>query len=423
MDNKEQNENVIEIKNLVKQYKMYNRKQDRLIETIFPRINRHTNFTAIDNLNLTIKKGEVLGILGKNGAGKSTLLKMITGVVIPTSGTLNINGKISSLLELGTAFNLELTGEENIYQHGQVMGLTKEEIEATKQDVIDFADIGDHLYQPVKTYSSGMFARLAFACAINVNPDILIVDEVLSVGDMAFQLKCIKQMKEMIKKGITILYVSHSTESVMSLCNRAIWLMDGKIYMDGEVKEVTKKYNVFMTHGYLEDKTHKEGESLDIKVGKPENISKKIGNGKAFITQYNYSILKNGETIVEKWEENQELVLTVEVYQDIQSPMFGLTINHSGGLPIFHYNTFMQREKIPVFKAGKKYKVHLKFKIPKLNIGKYGLSFSIDDGVPNLSDIVCRMDNILVFSVTEQLEDKQFGIIYVEEKDIEVEEI
>ena len=211
-------ENIIEIKDLVKKYKMFNRKKDRLIETIFPNMVRHTEFTAMDNLNLDIQKGEVVGILGKNGAGKSTLLKMITGVVVPTSGTLNIKGKISSLLELGTAFNPELTGEENIYQHGQVMGLTKQEIEETKQEIIDFADIGDHLYQPVKTYSSGMFARLAFACAINVDPDILIVDEVLSVGDMAFQLKCFKKFEEFKKKGKTILFVTHNVSDILKNC-------------------------------------------------------------------------------------------------------------------------------------------------------------------------------------------------------------
>ena len=194
------NECVIEIKNLKKDYKMYKTKKARLLEAVLPFYENHSTFSAINNLDLEIHKGEVLGILGKNGAGKSTLLKMITGVVTPTSGTIKVNGKISSLLELGAAFNQELTGEENIYQHGQVMGLTKEEIEATKQDIIDFADIGDHLYQPVKTYSSGMFARLAFACAINVNPDILIVDEVLSVGDIAFQLKCLKNLNNLKKK-------------------------------------------------------------------------------------------------------------------------------------------------------------------------------------------------------------------------------
>ena len=193
---KTDNDTVIKIENLTKEYKMFARKKDRFLETIIPGYTKHGVFKALDNFSLEIKKGEVLGILGKNGAGKSTLLKIITGVVTQTSGNIEVNGKISSLLELGAAFNPDLTGLQNIYQHGQVMGLTKEQIEEKKQDIIDFADIGDHLYQPVKTYSSGMFARLAFACAINVEPDILIVDEVLSVGDMAFQLKCFKKFEQ-----------------------------------------------------------------------------------------------------------------------------------------------------------------------------------------------------------------------------------
>ena len=247
MSEKEQNDIVIEINDLVKKYKMYNRKQDRLIETIFPKLNRHTDFTAINHLNLEIKKGEVVGLLGKNGAGKSTLLKMVTGVVIPTSGELKIKGKISSLLELGAAFNMDLTGEENIYQHGQVMGLTNQEIEATKQDIIDFADIGEHLYQPVKTYSSGMFARLAFACAINVDPDILIVDEVLSVGDMAFQLKCFKKFEEFKAKGKTILFVTHNVGDVLRNCTRTIILENGTKTFDGDVKEGVELYKKIIT--------------------------------------------------------------------------------------------------------------------------------------------------------------------------------
>ena len=424
-DNSNNTETVIKIEHLCKNYKMYDRKKDRLLETIFPKYQKHKEFNAIKDLNLEIKKGEIIGILGKNGAGKSTLLKMITGVVTPTSGTIDVKGRISSLLELGTAFNQDLTGEENIYQHGEVMGLSREEIEATKQDIIDFADIGDHLYQPVKTYSSGMLARIAFACAINVKPDILIVDEVLSVGDMAFQLKCIKQMKKMIEKGITILYVSHNSESIMSLCTRAIWLIDGQVHMDGEVREVTKKYNVYMTHGYAESKNDDEIEdeqSIEIDIEK-KNANTKLGNNKAFINKFNYSLVKGGDTLVEKWENEQELTLNLEVYENIQNPLFGFTINHYGGLPIFHFNTFEFRDKIPELKANKKYKFKFKFTIPKLNNGKYGLSFSLDDGIPGVSDIVCRMDNVLIFSVAEQLEEKQFGIIYVEDKDIEIKEI
>ena len=235
-------EAVIKITNLVKEYKMFTRKKDRLIEAIFPSVNRHQVFKAMDNLNLEIKKGEVLGILGKNGAGKSTLLKMITGVVTPTSGKIEVNGKISSLLELGAAYNMELTGIENIYQHGQVMGLTDEQIKEKEKEIIEFADIGDHIYQPVKTYSSGMFARLAFSCAINVEPDILIVDEVLSVGDIAFQLKCFKKFEQFKEKGKTILFVTHNVIDVQKNCTRTIIIEKGKKIFDGNVKNGIEKY-------------------------------------------------------------------------------------------------------------------------------------------------------------------------------------
>ena len=383
MDNKEQNENVIEIKNLVKQYKMYNRKQDRLIETIFPKINRHTNFTAIDNLDLTIKKGEVLGILGKNGAGKSTLLKMITGVVIPSSGTLNINGKISSLLELGTAFNLELTGEENIYQHGQVMGLTKEEIEATKQDVIDFADIGDHLYQPVKTYSSGMFARLAFACAINVDPDILIVDEVLSVGDMAFQLKCFKKFEEFKSRGKTILYVTHNIGDVIENCNRVIILNNGSKIFDGETKEGVEKYKKLITGMLDNEHTKKEKEETNEK-GDEElwknnfNVNPNIivyGNKEAEI--YDFGIFNSKEEFesVINNEEEISIRLKVRFNNDVECPTFSMTIKDFAGKEICGTNTNIQKLYTGKCEKNKKYCCEFKQKM-KLAPGKYTLSLS-----------------------------------------------
>ena len=244
---KKEEENIIEIKDLCKEYKMYHRKKDRLLEILLPKYENHTTFKAMDGFNLNVKKGEIVGILGRNGAGKSTLLKMITGVVVPTSGEIKVKGKISSLLELGTAFNPELTGYENIYQHGQIMGLTVEEVKAKEKEIIEFADIGEHLSQPVKTYSSGMFARLAFACAINVDPDILIVDEVLSVGDMAFQLKCFKKFEQFKKKGKTILFVTHSISDVLNNCNRAIILQHGEKIFDGDVKEGVEEYKKLIT--------------------------------------------------------------------------------------------------------------------------------------------------------------------------------
>lgn len=288
-DVKEMDKDIaVEIKDLTKEYKMFAGRKDRLIETIFPAIKRHKVFTAVNKLNLTIKKGEILGILGENGAGKSTLLKMITGVVSPTSGEIKVNGKISSLLELGAAFNAELTGEENIYQHGEVMGLTREEIEQKKPEIIKFADIGDHLYQPVKTYSSGMFARLAFACAINVNPDVLIVDEVLSVGDMAFQEKSITKMKEIRNNGTTIIYVSHSLPSIKHFCSRAIWLSNGKLVLDGDTEFVTDEYKKAMIDKPREKQINEKIERINKEKKKQESDkSIKIKSVKCNKEEYN----------------------------------------------------------------------------------------------------------------------------------------
>ena len=192
-------ENKIVVKNLSKTFDMYNSPMDKLKEALSPRGKiRHTEFHALTDLSFNVKKGEILGIMGRNGAGKSTLLKIITGILEPTSGSVEVSGRISSLLELGTGFNMEYTGIENIYFYGTLMGFTKKQMDKKLDDIIKFAEIGDYIDQVVKTYSSGMFARLAFSCAINVEPEILIVDEILSVGDMRFQAKCFNKFKEFL---------------------------------------------------------------------------------------------------------------------------------------------------------------------------------------------------------------------------------
>jgi len=384
-----QNDVVIEIKDLIKDYKMFNRKQDRLIEVICPFIKRHSNFRAMDNLNLEIKKGEVLGILGKNGAGKSTLLKMITGVTVPTSGILNVKGKISSLLELGTAFNMELTGIQNIYQHGQVMGLTKKEIEEKKQQIIDFADIGDHLYQPVKTYSSGMFARLAFACAINVDPDILIVDEVLSVGDMAFQLKCFKKFQEFKEKGKTILFVTHNVSDVLKNCNRAIILENGSKTFDGDVKEGVELYKKIITGNGSKSKEKLE-ESLS-KMDK-EKIEKEdtntwkshfnenpnlieYGNKKAEVIDY--GIFDENEEFLSMIDNEKEIILKskIKFNEEVDNPIFTMTIKDFNGIEIAGTNTMIEKIYPGKFEKDDVVIVSFKQKLP-LAPNKYTLSFS-----------------------------------------------
>ena len=383
-------ENVIEIKNLVKKYKMYNKKKDRLLEILFPKVQRHTDFTAMNNLNLSVKKGEVVGILGRNGAGKSTLLKMITGVVVPTSGTIEVKGKISSLLELGTAFNMDLTGEENIYQHGQVMGLTREEIENSKQKIIDFADIGDHLYQPVKTYSSGMFARLAFSCAINVNPEILIVDEVLSVGDMAFQLKCFKKFEEFKSQGKTILFVTHNVSDILKNCTRTIILTDGSKIFDGDVKEGVELYKKIITGNMpkaetKEDKKEKTNKEYSKAKTKEKNTWKSHFNENPNLIEYgnldaeviDYGIFDENDNYLNAIDNDKIIKLKskVKFNKDVDNPIFTMTIKNFNGIEIVGTNTMLEKIYPGKFKKGDIVTIEFIQKLP-IAPNKYTLSFS-----------------------------------------------
>ena len=232
---------AIRVKDLTKKYKLYQKRSERLANA-FGKEKNIKEFYALKGVSFEISKGECVGIIGHNGAGKSTLLKLLTGVAFPTSGEIEINGRLASMLELGSGFNPELTGMENIYFNGSLNGLTKEDIDGKLKDILEFADIGNFIEQPVKNYSSGMFARLAFAVAINVDPDILIVDEILSVGDVGFQVKCMEKFNEFKKKGKTILYVSHGLGTVKKFCDRAIWLQKGEVVDDGNSVIVVERY-------------------------------------------------------------------------------------------------------------------------------------------------------------------------------------
>lgn len=387
------NEAVIKISNLVKEYKMYSNKKDRLLEAVLPGYKKHTTFRAMNNLNLEIKKGEVLGILGKNGAGKSTLLKMITGVVIPTSGNLEVKGKISSLLELGAAFNPDLTGYENIYQHGQVMGLSDEEIKSKEQEIIDFADIGEHLSQPVKTYSSGMFARLAFACAINVDPDILIVDEVLSVGDMAFQLKCFKKFEQFKNNGKTIIFVTHNINDVMTNCNRVIILENGTKTFDGSVKDGVNRYKKIIVglNPDEENKVEEETQELETENIKDEanstfeNLWKDQMNQNPNMIEYgnklaeviDYGVFDKDGNLVNMFDNGDSITFKskVKFNKEVKEPIFTVTLKDFSGKDITGTNTNIEKIATGTFKKGEIAVVEFTQKIP-VAPGKYTLSFS-----------------------------------------------
>jgi len=238
---------AISLKNVSKYYKLYNQPKDRLKEALsLSGQSFHKKFYATQNLNLEVKKGEILGIVGRNGSGKSTLLKLITKVLTPNEGTVEVNGKISALLELGSGFNPEFTGMQNIFFYGTILGYSKEEMNEKLDEIISFAEIGDFIDQPLKTYSSGMKARLGFAVAVHIEPEILILDEVLSVGDVLFKRKSYAKMQEFFENGKTIIYVSHSSNEINRLCTRAVFLLNGEVIMDDKPKLVTKYYEKYL---------------------------------------------------------------------------------------------------------------------------------------------------------------------------------
>ncbi|MBR8839832.1 MAG: ABC transporter ATP-binding protein [Stigonema ocellatum SAG 48.90 = DSM 106950] len=247
---------AISLKNISKCYKRYARPVDRLKEILLPGKSHAQEFWALRDINLEVPKGETVGIIGQNGSGKSTLLQVIAGTLTPTTGEVQVNGRVSALLELGSGFNPEFTGRQNVFFNGQILGLSREEIEAKFEEIAAFADIGDFMEQPVKTYSSGMFVRLAFAVAVSVNPDILIVDEALSVGDIFFQQKCYKFLEELRFNGASIIFVSHDTQAVLKLCEKAILMENGYLLYSGKASQIVSKYMELYYGKFPHLKTH-----------------------------------------------------------------------------------------------------------------------------------------------------------------------
>lgn len=249
------NDVVINVQNVTKYYKLYKEPKERFKEALHPLKKRyHNKYYALNDVNLQVKQGEVLGVIGRNGCGKSTLLKLITGVLKPNSGEISVKGKVTALLELGAGFNPEFTGNDNIHFYAKILGLSDEQIDQKIESIIDFAELGDYLYQPVKTYSSGMKSRLGFAVAAHIDPEILILDEVLAVGDDAFKAKCYRKISEFLEKSKTVIIVSHSIHTINQLCNRAVLIHSGRIIVDGLPKFVTMEYHKILFGGNAEEK-------------------------------------------------------------------------------------------------------------------------------------------------------------------------
>ena len=373
MDNQERKP-AITVKDLKKVYKLYDKPSDRFKEAFGLTRKKAKEHYALNGVSLEIFQGETVGIIGTNGSGKSTILKIITGVLSPTSGEVNVSGRISALLELGAGFNMEYNGIENVYLNGTMMGFSQKEIDAKLPEILKFADIGDYVYQPVKTYSSGMFVRLAFAVAINIEPEILIVDEALSVGDVFFQAKCYHKFEEFKKMGKTIVFVSHDLSSISKYCDRVYLLNQGNLLGEGSPKEMIDAFKRVLVGQYeIHDK-----EDMDIHI--PENVLNpellEYGTKQAEMTEFYITDDKGVKTTAVIKGTEFTIHVKVAFHDRIVAPIFAFSFKNIKGTEITGTNSMIEKAFLEPVEAGVVKEVTFKQNM-SLQGGEYLLSLGV----------------------------------------------
>jgi lipopolysaccharide transport system ATP-binding protein len=381
---------MIKVEGISKQFKLYRSPADRLREIAF-RKKYHKDFVALDNISFEVKNGETLGIIGQNGAGKSTLLKILSGIVIPDKGTIHVDGKVTGLLELGTGFNYEMTGLENIYMNGTLIGMTKDEIGQKKQAIIDFSELGEFINEPIKTYSSGMVMRLAFSIAIHADPTCFLVDEALSVGDAYFQQKCMRKIQEFRASGGSIVFVSHDMNAVMTLCDSAILLDHGKLISSGVPREITDLYisRICM-------KAHK-GEAEVTIMNTPINNEDHSNISTHEIEFISLNIHDRTGKIVTHIHSDDEITISFSFrsLRSVEDPTFGILIRNRYGMSVFGTNTYLLGQKNDPILPGE-YTVSYMMKIP-LQPDDYLITVAIDnngEGTNSFGEYLLRLNDI-----------------------------
>lgn len=383
-------EPVIQVSGVTKCYETYRKPIHRLWQSLLGNSNRSwcEEFWALKGIDLTVGKGETVGIVGRNGSGKSTLLQIIAGILQPTAGTVKTDGRISALLELGAGFNPDFTGMENARLNASIMGLSREEFHQKLPDIVEFCGLGDFLHRPVKTYSSGMFVRLAFAVAINMNPDILIIDEALAVGDVRFQRKCFRRLDDLKASGVSILFVTHSTDSVIKYCDRAIMLDGGELKMTGTPKDVVQAYLEMMFDSdaqvsapvvidpanYAVD--FDPSEDHCVKQATYNANEHRWGDGRAQIC--NYEVLCNGETCTGLVKRGDEILIRMSVifHQDMDDLIYGVTVKTNDGNAVYGTNSRLVGS-LPTYQKGGDL-VSFEFKLSmNLLAGDYFISLGV----------------------------------------------
>ncbi len=401
-------DHAISLRSVRKKYCLYTRNVHRVLELLFPwGRTYHTPFYAVQGIDLEVRCGETVGIIGRNGSGKSTMLQLICGILQPTDGKVEINGRISALLELGAGFNPEFTGRDNVYMTTSIMGLTREETDGRFQQIVDFADIGEFIDQPVKMYSSGMFVRLAFATAISVDPEILIVDEALAVGDIFFQQKCMNYMKQMMQSR-TIVLVSHDMHAVSSLCDRVIVMENGLKLYDGDTAEGISLYTR-LVHNELFDRTSEnsvdeqevpEAVEASMNASDPDfgtwiPVAEGVRGGANDVIIHRVSVTKGGEIFktVERGE-TVEVRMLIWARRPVLETIFGYTVKDRVGVAVFGENSVSLLENPPQLAAGYTV-VRFSFTWPEVYSQEYTLTFGIGEGShPYDHRIQCWAHNI-----------------------------
>jgi lipopolysaccharide transport system ATP-binding protein len=413
-------ETSISLRNISKVYKQYSQPVDRLKEILLPRKPRVEEFWALRDINLEIPRGQTVGIIGRNGSGKSTLLQIIAGTLTPTTGQLQVNGRVSALLELGSGFNPEFTGRQNVFFNGRILGLSQEEIESRFDEIAAFADIGDFIDQPVKTYSSGMFVRLAFAVAVNVDPTILIVDEALAVGDIYFQQKCFEKIRQLKESGNTLLFVSHDASAIYKLCSRAILLEHGQLTLDSRPRQVLDLYEAKMWQALDQDPAsldvnllygteRPEGnqEVEDVVDEMPEEVEE-VQLHRLDVTIQSVQLLDADERVVQTPVIDQlvKLVINLQFNQEFEDPHVGFKIRDRTGFDVFAINSYTMNKSIGSVISGESMAVSFEF-FTQFSEGEYTITIGVTDGGYGLGlfrTILAYIHNVLAFKVLREPE-------------------
>lgn len=400
---------IVRVDNISKIYRIYNKPSDRVREAMSVRHKvYHNEFYALKNINFRVEKGETVGIIGTNGSGKSTLLKIITGVLRQSEGQIKVNGKVSALLELGAGFDQDYTGLENIYMNGSILGYSRAEMDIKKEQILEFADIGDFVYQPVKTYSSGMLVRLAFALAINVEPEILIIDEALAVGDAFFQVKCYHKLEEIKKKGTTILFVSHDIASVKKMCSRVIWIEKGILKDEGEANAVCERY-LGMQIKRMNEESQKvlsqiriDDDNSNVQKGRlmaefpvldTTGVEAVTKTGKAEMLSF-YIKDEQGNYVRSLTSDHKyQFGIVARFYEEMEHVILGVELENLKGVKVISLNNYLEEKYIGKVTAGKVYEVSFTFVLPRICKGEYLLTPAIASGIQESHVVHVRYHN------------------------------